>query len=120
MKKKIPLRTLKRQCDALWSRAVLKRDPSCRLCGGKPSRDPHHIFAKSRHAALRYDLRNGVGLCKGCHMQTHHDPMRPALVLERQMKNTIGALLIAASDITFTVRFNRERLELIKAGLENI
>ena len=110
---------LRRKCDRLWSAAILQRDPTCRLCHKKPSRDPHHIFAKSRHAHLRFDLRNGIGLCARCHMDMHHDPVRPVLVLERQMNGYLGPLMVDAYDVLQCgKRFSRRELEIIKAGLE--
>lgn len=62
-----PKKGLERKADRLWSQAIKARDKGrCQKCG-KPGTDPHHIFTRSiKH--LRHDLRNGVTLCKGCHV----------------------------------------------------
>jgi hypothetical protein len=44
--------------------------------------------------------------------------MKPALILERELKNVLGPLLIAAYDEVFKIKFNSRTLEAIKAGLE--
>jgi hypothetical protein len=45
---------------------------------GKIGNQPHHIIGRVNHA-LRWDVRNGVWLCPGCHtMNTtsaHSDPI---------------------------------------------
>ncbi len=63
---------------AAWGKAVLERDNhSCRwphrpyesACGSGDERiDPHHIAPRSRRPDLKYELSNGIALCR-----THHD-----------------------------------------------
>jgi hypothetical protein len=57
----------------LWREAVYRRDHyTCRLCGVK-SRNlcPHHIKSWARHEDIRYEVDNGITLCKTCH-DAHH------------------------------------------------
>lgn len=50
-----------------WSAAVLARDERiCRKCKGVAT-DAHHIAARSQRPDLKYDLDNGVALCRECH-----------------------------------------------------
>lgn len=57
--------------DELWKKCVLKRDGGwCQKClsEGRWSRavDGHHIIHKDK-GFLRYELDNGVALCRACH-----------------------------------------------------
>ena len=67
---------LKSRLDAgliAWGRAVRKRDGNqCRWPGGCLTGDrridPHHIAKRSQRPDLKYDVNNGICLCR-----THHD-----------------------------------------------
>lgn len=52
-----------------WRNAVLNRDGVCRCCGGdKPKYlEAHHIFSWKDYPDMRFDVNNGVTLCKQCH-----------------------------------------------------
>lgn len=68
---------LEKECSSLWSKAVKERDghkcrvPSCRRAGV----DPHHIISK-RYANTKFDVDNGVTLCR-----LHHDHDHPGQLL---------------------------------------
>jgi 5-methylcytosine-specific restriction enzyme A len=47
-------------------RAVLARDPVCRMCRIRPSTVADHIVPIRRGGA-RFDLDNGQGTCEWCH-----------------------------------------------------
>lgn len=75
MKQKLtPLPQFKKKLDKLWSEKVRERDGKCVICGksGKGLQAHHYIKAKSRSVKYRWDLRNGVTLCYGCHMYIVH------------------------------------------------
>ena len=75
-----------READKLWQQAIFKKyGEFCEVCG-KPSGPPHHFVPKSLSAALRYDLKNGVPLCTGCHFAHHHksDPEIHARIIEKR------------------------------------
>ncbi len=54
-----------------FRREVLKRDKyTCQLCNKKGKRvrlNVHHIIKWSSASTLRYDVDNGITLCKQCH-----------------------------------------------------
>jgi len=54
-----------------WRKKVLKRDGyRCQHCGAwkKGAKlQVHHIFKWHKYEHLRYDVRNGIVLCKTCH-----------------------------------------------------
>ena len=62
-----------------WRLGVLgKTNFKCQRCG-KPSKDTkrgsgldcHHIMSWAKHPRLRYDVKNGVALCRKCHSYVH-------------------------------------------------
>lgn len=64
---------LNKELDKLWSQAVRKKG-YCEYCLRKPPEvvlHAHHIYSR-RHYQTRWDLRNGVCLCNGCHLYKAH------------------------------------------------
>lgn len=57
-----------------WREAVYKRDNhTCRICMVKGGYlHAHHIKIWSKHKDLRYELDNGITLCRECHFSLHH------------------------------------------------
>jgi hypothetical protein len=57
----------------LWRRAVMARDRfRCRRCGASPGKMvAHHVRAFARFPELRYDVANGMTLCRPCHRLVH-------------------------------------------------
>jgi hypothetical protein len=71
--KLIALPKLKKELDVIWSAKVRERDGKCVLCGKTKSLQAHHyIRTKARSLKYRWDIRNGVTLCYGCHMYGVH------------------------------------------------
>ena len=56
---------LRKKADSLYSRVILARDRYC-LIDGHVATDAHHIVPQGLSEFLRYDLKNGVGLCLTC------------------------------------------------------
>jgi len=58
-----------------WVKAVFKRDDhtcqSCNVRGGKL--EAHHIAGWATHKSERFNVENGVTLCKPCHDSYHYD-----------------------------------------------
>lgn len=62
---------LRKIADQLWVLACVKRwGQNCVVCE-RPAVDIHHFFPKGGFARLRYEIGNGVPLCRGCHMGIH-------------------------------------------------
>lgn len=54
-----------------WSREVRRRSGNiCQICG-KPARQTHHIFGKSKYPGLSLNYNNGIGLCNEHHNEIH-------------------------------------------------
>ena len=66
MARKVSKATLGNKLDEAWSRAILSKGV-CEVCGETQFLNPHHIEGR-RNLRLRWDLRNGVCLCSGCHI----------------------------------------------------
>lgn len=55
-----------------WRTSVFHRDNyRCRACGGGGYLQAHHIEAWAHAIALRFDVDNGVTLCRSCHAAFH-------------------------------------------------
>lgn len=70
----------KRTCDMVsrtykaWRKAVFERDGyTCQMCGDDRggNLNAHHIRMYKDYPDLRYDLANGITLCKQCHIKIH-------------------------------------------------
>lgn len=57
-----------------WRKEVYKRDNwICQYCGKKCKKDiiAHHINVFSEFPDLRFDINNGITLCRSCHLKMH-------------------------------------------------
>lgn len=56
----------------IFRNKVRNRDKKCRWpgCCARKRLQVHHIFPWSKHPALRYDINNGITLCKAHHQIT--------------------------------------------------
>lgn len=55
-----------------WRKAVFERDGfHCVKCGTKKDLQAHHIKPWKNNKALRYEVSNGVLLCRKCHLKEH-------------------------------------------------
>lgn len=57
-----------------WSISILRRDHfTCRDCGVRGGKlVAHHIKSFALFPELRFDLDNGMALCRKCHYKVHH------------------------------------------------
>ena len=56
-----------------WRKAVIERDKVCMKCGCKNNLEAHHIKPFAKYPELALDLKNGITLCKKCHMKLHKE-----------------------------------------------
>ena len=55
-----------------WRKAVFVRDNfQCQHCGIKKDIQAHHVKTWKRCEELRYDVSNGITLCRSCHLKAH-------------------------------------------------
>lgn len=52
-----------------WRKKIFQRDKKCMMpgCNSKKRLQAHHIKRWADASSLRYDLSNGITLCKYCH-----------------------------------------------------
>ena len=66
------IKALKTKADKIWKQKVREKYGNlCTVCG-KTAQDPHHCFPKGSFSNLRFDILNGVPLCRSCHMGIHY------------------------------------------------
>jgi len=75
-------KSVKASCDELWAQIIKTRARGrCEHCGVEQTNpfawQAAHIYGRSNHR-LRFDLRNGMGLCAGCHRWAHNYPIELA------------------------------------------
>ena len=75
--KKTSRKTLKRKADKLFSELILLKG-KCERCGIRRTLQVHHIIGR-RNLNLRFDPKNAVCICSGCHTlrrdSAHQDPL---------------------------------------------
>lgn len=56
----------------IWRRSVFERDSyTCRMCGKRGGdKHAHHILPFALYPEKRFDIENGITLCKKCHKKT--------------------------------------------------
>ena len=76
---------LRDKADEIWKQKVMANGSCiCEVCG-KPAITGHHYYPKSCYGHLRFEVRNGVSICAGCHMK-HHISGDPSIHLAIQRK----------------------------------
>lgn len=50
-----------------WRLAVIQRDGKCNICNSIKFLQAHHIKSWVKYPELRYDINNGIALCRVCH-----------------------------------------------------
>jgi len=68
-------------CDRLFSRLIRARDPICRRCGKRPSRQCAHIVSRRYHPT-RCEPDNAWGLCAGCHRHVDQEARLKAVLVD--------------------------------------
>jgi hypothetical protein len=57
-----------------WRKAVFERDGyKCQNCGSQKTLHAHHIKPRKDYPELAFDIKNGITLCKKCHIIEHPD-----------------------------------------------
>jgi len=55
----------------IWRVRVIRRDRRCVICGSIKDRQAHHLNHASYFPEQRYDTKNGICLCRDCHINFH-------------------------------------------------
>lgn len=76
---------LRRKADRLYQEIGRRLYDKCLICGG-PYSCLHHYHSKGSCSALRYNLKNGIPICNGCHLKIHAsgDPTPNEIILKKK------------------------------------
>ena len=66
MNKQRRLKIERNKADKQWAQAVRARDKVCQICGSDKNLNSHHVLPRTL-LDTRWDVRNGITLCVGCH-----------------------------------------------------
>lgn len=92
-----------KQADMLFSKFIRDRDQVCRRCGRTDILQCHHLIGR-RYMKVRFDPRNGVAVCKSCHMFLTHRPLEnDEFATELLGEETWAELRTIARDVTYKV-----------------
>ena len=123
MRKKLTKRQrLKREADKLWRLILMKRyGYKCFVCS-KKAIEVHHFIPKQQCLALRYDLENGIPLCRSCHFQIHlkSDPIFSLIIaFKKGGKKWLDYLLKRKKEkVILTSQWLEEQLEKLRKAIE--
>jgi hypothetical protein len=80
-------RTTKQRRYKEWRDSVFRRDDwTCRGCGVRGIYlEAHHVKAWARYPAFRYQVSNGLSLCRDCHAKTGNYRGRRQMEAELEM-----------------------------------
>ena len=119
---------LTKKLDELWSKKVRERDNKCVLCGKhigdvKKLQAHHWIVTRARSLKYRWDIRNGISLCYGCHIcQVHHNPSvelmnrlyNLAIINKIATKEEVEEIISHSTDITkLGIKDLEQKLEVL-------
>lgn len=63
----------------VWRKAVLERDGGfCRICHATDKLEAHHILPFGTHPERRWEVSNGLTLCKECHARVRYRELENA------------------------------------------
>ena len=57
---------------SVWSKSIKNRDNwKCYMCASSNKLEAHHLDSYLAYKSSRFDINNGITLCKVCHMDFH-------------------------------------------------
>lgn len=93
-----------------WRTAVLDRDDKCcQFCGSRKNLTAHHIVSAMIDPELRYEVRNGITLCRNC-----HNALEKAQGSGLLPRCCDGCPFVQIINITNTVRSTGDRRQIKK------
>lgn len=108
-----------KKLDKAWSKSILSKG-KCEVCGKSENLNGHHIEGR-RNMALRWDTRNGVCLCAGCHVfkkeSAHQSPEWFHFWLEENRWEDLSYVMLNRNNIVkWTVEDMQSKLEELQNG----
>lgn len=120
------IKTLRNKANRLYQELGRKMYSYC-FCG-KPYSCLHHHIPKSRSSALRYEIKNGIPICAGCHLQ-HHSANDPEISFKyiKYMKRLYGdnweedlrKQRFANKDLKTNIKWYQDNIEMLEEKIKN-
>ncbi len=66
-----PIKKARNEADRKYQEVGMNGGGLCEVCVKKQAYCVHHIIAKSLSSRLRYEIRNCIKVCIGCHNRIH-------------------------------------------------
>lgn len=109
---------VRKEADKLWQK-IITRGGSCKLCGDTFAIAGHHIIHKSQSSYLRYDLENGICLCRKCHYKWHlNDNYMTANWAKKNKKLWDRLERDRTKTVNTTMAFYREKIEVLEEAIK--
>lgn len=107
-----------KELDKLWSIKVKERDCKCLKCGKKTDLQAAHIFPRTK-INTRFDINNGITLCKRCHLYwAHKNPVEFTVWIEYKLGEKKFNELYKKSKKIKAGGFSKRELEDIETKLK--
>lgn len=105
--------TLRNKCDKLFSIFIRARDKVCVACGSARNLQCAHVFSR-RYLKVRWDERNAVALCAGCHVKFTHFPLEwEDFIIERMGQDEYTQLRADARETSYKVDYEATLEDLL-------
>lgn len=118
---KEPLYKLRDRCDALWREAIFAlHGVKCLVCGERAATQAHHIFHKGANNAFRFDTRNGLPVCTGCHLREKFNPTPVVVRAYEAHRDKFWGLWLDVDAGPTAHAWTRAELEVVEAELKKV
>jgi hypothetical protein len=119
--RKEPLHLLRNRCDALWREAVFTtHGVKCLVCNANAATQAHHIFHKGANNAFRFDPRNGLPICTGCHLRERFNPAPVVLRAYEKYGEKLWGLFLDVRSGSAAHTWTRVELGEVETGLKKV
>jgi len=113
---------LRKEADHLWTEILIRKyGKKCFVCG-EEAVEVHHFVPKQQSAILRYDLENGIPICRSCHFQIgiKSDPIFVTIIAFKKGKKWLDYLAERKKQhITVNSKWVEEQLIKLKIYATN-
>ena len=100
-----------------WRDAVYeKNNYTCAICGSKEDIQAHHIKSFDNYPELRFDIENGVALCKTCHLNIHSGNSDNRVITKPTPNVNVNVNDIKKKD----TKVSKEKVHFVPPTLENV
>ena len=111
-------KTLANKLDKAWSKAILSKG-KCEVCGETSSLNGHHYVSRSNRK-LRWDIRNGICCCAGCHLfrndSFHKNPVFGHFWMEENRWEDLQYITLHMNEIKkWTIEDMQEQLDKLNS-----